>query len=405
MFNVEKIRGDFPILETKIYGKPLVYLDNGATTQKPQSVIDSITKSYSTINANVHRGVHHLSQVATDEMENVRRLVGSFINSSSIREVVFTKGTTESFNLLAHSFCQSFCSTGDEIIVSTMEHHANIVPWQLQADLLGLKLKVIPISDVGELDVKILKSLINDKTKLISVTHVSNVLGTINPIKDIIELGHKHNIPVAIDAAQSIQHIPIDVKELDCDFLTFSAHKMYGPTGIGILYGKEVFLEKMIPYQGGGEMIGRVSFEKTTFNELPFKFEAGTPNYIDIIAFGEAIKYLEALGWENIQKHEEELLNYCTIALKQIPNLKIYGESTHKSGVISFRVGNLHHYDIGMLLDKMGVAVRTGHHCAQPLMDRFGVEGTVRVSFAIYNTKAEIDVFIEALKKTIAILS
>lgn len=399
--DIKKIREDFPILSTKIYGKSLVYLDNGATTQKPQCVIDKIAEIYTSVNANIHRGVHHLSQEATELTENSRRIVQNFIRAKHSREIIFTKGTTESINLVAHSFCQQFCKPGDEIIVSAMEHHSNIVPWQLQESITGVKLQVIPINEKGELIIEEYEKLINPKTRLISVTHVSNVMGVVNPIKRIIEIAHKHNIPVLIDAAQSIQHIEIDVQELDCDFLVFSGHKVYGPTGTGILYGKEEYLNQMPPYQGGGEMIGKVSFNGTTFNELPFKFEAGTPNYVDFIALGTALEYVDSLGINNIKLYEEELLDYATKCLLKIDGLKIYGTSINKSAVISFLVDGIHHYDMGMLLDKMGFAVRTGHHCAEPLMDILGIEGTVRASFAFYNTKEEIDQLVTAINKVV----
>lgn len=397
--DINKIRADFPILSQKIYDKPLVYFDNGATTQKPKCVIDKILEVYDTVNANVHRGVHHLSQLATDQTENARKIVQDYIHARHNGEIIFTKGTTESINLVAHSFCQAFCKEGDEIIVSAMEHHSNIVSWQLQESIRGIKLRVIPINEKGELKLDELENLISDKTKLISVMHVSNVLGTINPIEEIIEIAHQHNIPVLIDAAQSVQHIPVDVQQLDCDFLVFSAHKVYGPTGVGILYGKEELLNRMPPYQGGGEMIGHVSFRGTTFNELPFKFEAGTPNYVDIIATGTALEYVSALGIDAIHAYEDELLHYATQELLKIDGLRIYGTSDQKSSVISFLVKNIHHYDMGMLLDKMGVAVRTGHHCAQPLMEELGIEGTVRASFAFYNTKEEIDVLVKAVQR------
>lgn len=403
--NVNDIRKDFPILSTQIYNKPLVYFDNGATTQKPQAVIDAITKAYSTINANVHRGVHCLSQLATDQAEDGRRIVSEFINSKSIREIVFTKGTTESINLIAHSFCLEFCEPGDEIIVSAMEHHANIVPWQLQERISGVKLRVIPITERGELKLDELEKMISPKTKLIAVTHTSNVLGTVNPIEEIIELAHKNNIKVLIDGAQAVQHTIVDVQKMDCDFFVFSAHKLYGPTGVGVLYGKEELLNALPPYQGGGEMIGQVSFDGTTFNELPFKFEAGTPNYIDIIAFSEAIKYVQNIGLDKIKEYEDKLLKYCTAEFEKIEGLKIYGTAKNKSGAISFLVEGIHHYDMGMMLDKMGIAVRTGHHCAQPLMHALGIEGTVRASFAFYNTKEEIDVLVAGIKKVISMFS
>ena len=401
--NIDEIRKDFPILSTKIYNKPLVYLDNGATTQKPQCVIDAICTAYSTINANVHRGVHYLSQEATNQAEEARRIVADFINAKSVREVIFTKGTTESMNLVAHSFCKRYCKPGDEIIISAMEHHANIVPWQLQEEICGVKLRVVPISAEGELQLDELKKMISPKTKLISITHTSNVLGTVNPIEEIIEIAHQANIPVLLDAAQAVQHTVIDVQKLDCDFLVFSAHKMYGPTGVGVLYGKEDLLNEMPPYQGGGEMIERVSFEGTTFNELPFKFEAGTPNYIDVIAFGKAIEYIQSIGLEKIEEYETELLNYCTEKLTAIEGLKIYGTAKKKCSVISFLVEGIHHYDMGMMLDKMGIAVRTGHHCAEPLMHVMGIEGTVRASFAFYNTKDEVDQLVQGIKKAISL--
>ena len=400
--NIDQIRKDFPILSTEMYGKPLVYLDNGATTQKPSCVVKEIERIYNTTNANVHRGVHTLSQQATDLMESARISVKEFLNAKSTKEIIFTKGTTESINLVAHSFCQQFCTEGDEVIVSEMEHHANIVSWQLQEAIRGVKLKVIPINEKGELHLDEMKKLISPRTKLISVTHVSNVLGTINPIEEIIEIAHSHNVPVLVDAAQSVPHIALDVQQLDCDFMVFSAHKMYGPNGIGILYGKEKWLEQMPPYQGGGEMIQRVSFNKTTFNELPFKFEAGTPDYPGIIATAKAIDYIKKIGLDSIKRYEHELLVYCTDEMTKIEGLRIFGTSPNKCSVISFLVNNIHHYDMGMLLDKMGIAVRTGHHCAQPLMDALGIEGTVRVSLAFYNTKEEIDRFIEGVKRVVA---
>ncbi|HMM03649.1 MAG: cysteine desulfurase [Prevotella sp.] len=400
--NIEKIRADFPILSTTVYGKPLIYFDNGATTQKPKCVVEEIEKVYYTTNANVHRGVHHLSQQATDLAEESRAVVQQFINAKHSREVIFTKGTTESINLVAHSFCRQFCKEGDEIIISAMEHHANIVSWQLQEEIRGIRLRVIPINEKGELRMDEFKKLISPKTRLVSVMHISNVLGTVNPIEDIIEIAHRHDIPVLIDAAQSVQHMEVDVQKLDCDFLAFSAHKVYGPNGVGVLYGKEKWLNLMPPYQGGGEMISQVSFKKTTFNELPFKFEAGTPNYPDVIAFAKAINYIKNIGLDSIKEYEDQLLSYCTDELKKIENIRIFGTSDNKSSVISFLIGNIHHYDMGMLLDKMGIAVRTGHHCAQPLMEELGIEGTVRVSIAFYNTKEEIDKLIEGIKRVVA---
>ena len=399
--DIEKIRADFPILSTTVYGKPLIYFDNGATTQKPKCVVEEIEKVYYTTNANVHRGVHHLSQQATDLAEESRVVVQQFINAEHSREVIFTRGTTESINLVAHSFCQQFCKEGDEIIISAMEHHANIVSWQLQEEIRGIQLKVIPINEKGELRMDEFEKLISPKTRLVSVMHISNVLGTVNPIENIIGIAHRHDIPVLIDAAQSVQHMEVDVQKLDCDFLVFSAHKVYGPNGVGVLYGKEKWLNLMPPYQGGGEMISQVSFKKTTFNELPFKFEAGTPSYPDVIAFAKAIKYIKNIGLDSIKAYEDQLLSYCTDELKKIENIRIFGTSDNKSSVISFLIGNIHHYDMGMLLDKMGIAVRTGHHCAQPLMEELGIDGTVRVSIAFYNTKEEIDKLIEGIRRVV----
>lgn len=396
--NVENIRKDFPILSQKIYGKPLVYLDNAATTQKPWVVIKKMNEVYSTINANIHRGVHYLSQLTTDLYEEARKIVQNYINALNSNEIIFTHGTTESINLLANIFCRSQCCKGDEIILTEMEHHANIVPWQIQRDIVGIKIKVIPVTEKGEIQLKNIENLISTKTKLISVTSISNVLGTINPIIDIIQLGHSYNIPVMIDAAQSIQHIKMDVTLLDCDFMVFSSHKMYGSTGVGILYAKENWLDKLPPYQGGGEMISNVTFEKTTFNKLPYKFEAGTPNYVGVIALGEAIQYIEKIGLNNICCYEQHLLSYATNQLMQIPKVRIFGTSCNKNPILSFLMNGIHHYDMGMLLDQLGVAVRTGHHCAQPLMNALGVDGTVRASFAFYNTKEEIDVLINAIQ-------
>ncbi len=397
--NIEEIRSDFPILSTTVYGKPLIYLDNGATTEKPRCVVEEMTKIYYTTNANVHRGVHYLSQQATDLAEESRVVVQQFINAKHSHEIIFTRGTTESINLVAHSFCRQFCNEGDEIIISAMEHHANIVSWQLQEPIRGIKLKVIPINDKGELMLDEMEKLISPKTRLISVTHISNVLGTVNPVDQITEIAHKHNIPVLIDAAQSVQHMTLDVQKLDCDFLVFSGHKVYGPNGVGVLYGKEKWLNQMPPYQGGGEMIKTVSFKETTFNELPFKFESGTPDYPGVIALATALKYIKNIGLDSIKAYEDELLRYCTDELLKIEGLRIYGTSDKKSSVISFLVNNIHHYDMGMLLDKMGIAVRTGHHCAQPLMNELGIDGTVRASLAFYNTKEEIDQLVIGVKK------
>ncbi len=399
--DLTQIRKDFPILSRQVHGKPLVYLDNGATTQKPQCVIDKITEMYTTTNANVHRGVHFLSQAATDEHEASRRVVQQFINAASANEIVFARGTTEAINLIASSFCREFCKEGDEIIISAMEHHSNIVPWQLQESISGVKLRVLPITDEGEIELEQLEKMISSRTKLISVTHVSNVLGTINPIEKIIEIAHRYDVPVLIDAAQSVQHLSIDVQRLDCDFLVFSSHKAYGPTGVGVLYGKEKWLEKLPPYQGGGEMIASVSFEKTTFANLPFKFEAGTPDYIGSSALATALKYISNLGMDNILKHEHELLTYATERLSEIDNLKIYGTAKNKSSVISFVVDGVHPYDMGVLLDMQGIAVRTGHHCAEPLMRRLGIESTVRASFALYNTKDEVDVLVKGIERVV----
>lgn len=398
-FDVNKIREDFPILSQKVYDKPLVYLDNGATTQKPRCVVEEIEKVYYHTNANVHRGVHFLSQQATDWMEEARRKIQIYINAGHEREIIFTKGTTESINLIAHSFCQRYCKEGDEIIISEMEHHANIVSWQLQETIRGIKLRIIPIDNNGDLMLDEYEKLISPKTKLVSLMHISNVLGTINPIKKIIKTAHRHGVPVLIDAAQSVQHIAVDVQDLDCDFLVFSSHKLYGPTGVGVLYGKEKYLNEMPPYQGGGEMIGHVSFGGTTFNELPFKFEAGTPDYAGIIALSKAIDYVDSIGLDIIYEYEHELLTYATSELLKIDGLRIFGTSQDKSSVVSFLVDGIHHYDMGMMLDKMGIAVRTGHHCAQPLMERLGIEGTVRASFAFYNTKEEIDILVRGIRR------
>ena len=397
--NTENLRADFPILSREVYGKPLVYFDNAATTQKPLCVIRKIEEVYSTINANIHRGVHHLSQLATESHEEARRTVQRYIHASSSNEIIFTRGTTESINLIASSFCRSQCRAGDEIIITAMEHHANIVPWQIQRDITGIVLKVVPITESGEIRLEEVEKLISAKTKLISLTHASNVLGTINPVEEVVRLGHSRHIPVLIDAAQSVQHIPIDVQALDCDFLVFSSHKMYGPTGVGVLYGKESRLEQLPPYQGGGEMIANVTFEKTTYNELPFKFEAGTPDYVGSAALGEAIRYIEKTGLENIGFQEEHLLQYATEKLLQIEGLWIIGNARHKSPVISFLINGIHPYDMGMLLDRLGIAVRTGHHCAQPLMDCLGIEGTLRASFAFYNTEAEIDALVAGIER------
>ena len=399
MYDVNKIREDFPILGREVYGKPLVYLDNGATTQKPRCVVEAITNEYYSVNANVHRGVHFLSQQATELHEASRETVRSFINARSTNEIIFTRGTTESINLLASSFADSQMQADDEVIVSTMEHHSNIVPWQLQAAKKGIVIKVIPMNDKGELLLDEYKKLFSEKTKLVCVMHVSNVLGTVNPVKEMIAEAHAHGVPVLVDGAQSVPHMKVDVQDLDADFFAFSGHKVYGPTGVGVLYGKEEWLDKLPPYQGGGEMIQSVSFEKTTFNELPFKFEAGTPDYIGTTALAKALDYVSAIGMDQIEAHEQELTKYAMQRLKQIEGMRIFGEAEHKSSVISFLVGNIHHLDMGTLLDRLGIAVRTGHHCAQPLMIRLGIEGTVRASFGLYNTKEEIDILAAGIER------
>lgn len=399
MYDIQKIREDFPILDREVYGKPLIYLDNGATTQKPRQVVEAITDEYYSVNANVHRGVHFLSQQATELHEASRETVRRFINARSSNEIVFTRGTTESINLLASSFADSQMKEGDEVIVSVMEHHSNIVPWQLQAARKGIVLKVIPMNDRGELLLDEYEKLFSERTKLVSFAHVSNVLGTVNPAKEMIATAHAHGVPILIDGAQSVPHMKVDVQDLDADFFAFSGHKIYGPTGVGVLYGKEEWLDKLPPYQGGGEMIQSVSFEKTTFNELPFKFEAGTPDYIGTTALAKALDYVSAIGMENIAAHEHELTLYAMQRLKEINGMRIFGEAEHKSSVISFLVGNIHHLDMGTLLDRLGIAVRTGHHCAQPLMIRMGIEGTVRASFGLYNTKEEIDMLAAGIER------
>ena len=399
MIDVERIRRDFPILGREVYNKPLVYLDNAATTQKPQCVIDAISDAYCNENANVHRGIHFLSQQATDMMEAARDNVRKFIGAGSTEEIIFTRGTTESINLLASSFAQAFLHEGDEVIISGMEHHSNIVPWQIQAGRYGFKIRIIPVTDRGELDMDAFRALMGPKTKLVSITHVSNVLGTVNPVSEIISEAHSHGIPVAVDGAQSVPHIKVNVQQLGADFYAFSGHKIYGPTGIGVLYGCKEQLEKMPPYQGGGEMIKRVTFEKTTYNELPYKFEAGTPDYVGSIALASALDYVQAIGLDEIARYESELCAYALDKLNQIPGMRIIGNASHRSAVISFLVGNIHPSDMGTLLDRLGIAVRTGHHCAEPLMDRMGIPGTVRASFSFYNTKAEIDVLVAGIDR------
>jgi len=392
------IRGNFPILSRQIYGKPLIYLDNAATTQKPRQVVEAICKYYYEDNANVHRGVHYLSQQATTAFENVRKQIAGFINARNSYELIFTKGTTESINLVASSFGQ-LLKEGDEIIISAIEHHANIVPWQMLCEQKKTLLRVIPVFDNGELDIKTYNSLLNDRTRIIAITHVSNTLGTINPVKEMIATAHAQGIPVLIDGAQGLSHMRVDVQDLDCDFYCFSGHKIYGPMGIGGLYGKEELLNRMPPYQGGGEMIDQVTFEKTTYNELPYKFEAGTPNVADVIGFGAAISYIEQIGLENIGKWETELLEYATSELKRTGDIKIFGEAKHKAGVVSFLINGIHPYDAGTILDQMGIAIRTGTHCTQPIMDRFDIPGTMRASFSFYNTKEEIDELIKGIEQ------
>ncbi|MDO4703572.1 aminotransferase class V-fold PLP-dependent enzyme [Tannerella sp.] len=395
MLETASIRNDFPILRREVYGKPLIYLDNAATTQKPRCVVEKIAEEYYSVNANIHRGVHFLSQQATEAHEAARETVRAFLNARSSAEIIFTRGTTEAINLVASSFSRACTTPGDEVIVSVMEHHANIVPWQLH----GLKLKVIPFNERGELDLDAFLRLFTDRTKLVAVTHMSNVLGVINPVEEIVRIAHQHGIPVLIDGAQVVAHQQVDVQLLDADFYAFSGHKVYGPTGIGVLYGKAEWLDRLPPYQGGGEMIHNVTFEYTTFNELPYKFEAGTPDYIGSTALAEALKYLQAIGLPEIAAHERELLRYATERLDEMQDIRIFGRTEHKNSVVSFLVGNIHHYDMGMLLDRLGIAVRTGHHCAQPLMHALGIEGTVRASFALYNTKEEVDALVEGIHR------
>ena len=402
---LQHIRADFPILTEKVYNKDLIYFDNAATTQKPRCVVEKIEYGYYHLNANIHRGVHYLSQKATEAHEAARTTVAEFVHAAKREEIIFTRGTTEAINLVATSFGEAFCKADDEIVISVLEHHSNIVPWQMLCERKGMKLRVVSMNERGELDMEVFKTLLNEKTKIVSIAHVSNVLGTVNPVKEIIEIAHLHNIPVLVDGAQAVPHIPVNVVALDADFYVFSAHKIYGPTGIGALYGKSDWLNTIPPYQGGGEMISTVTFAKTTYNELPFKFEAGTPDYIGSTAFAEAIRYVQNIGLENIADYEHELLTYATGRLLEIDGMRIIGTAENKSSVISFLVGNIHPYDIGMLLDKLGIAVRTGHHCAQPLIDSLGIPGTVRASFAFYNTKEEIDNFIEALKRVVIMLS
>lgn len=399
MYDIRKVREDFPILSREVYGKPLVYLDNAATTQKPLCVLDAMREEYLNVNANVHRGVHYLSQQATDLHEAAREKVRQFINAAKTEEIIFTRGTTEAINLVASSFCENQMKEGDEVLVSDMEHHSNIVPWQLQAMKRGIVVKHLPIDDKGCLDLSTFNAHLSSKTKLVSIAHVSNVLGTVNDVKRIVEMAHACGIPVLVDGAQSAPHMKIDVQAIGCDFYAFSGHKMYGPTGVGVLYGKEEWLEKLPPYQGGGEMIDKVTWEKTTFERLPFKFEAGTPDYVATHGLATAIDYLCSVGIDNIKAHEQELTRYCMAQLKTIDGIRIFGEAEHKDAVVSFLVGDIHHLDMGTLLDRLGIAVRTGHHCAQPLMDRLGISGTVRASFALYNTKEEIDVLVAGIRR------
>lgn len=401
MLDIEKIRDDFPILKREVAGRPLIYLDNAATSQTPRCVVNHIADTYYRVNANVHRGVHTLSQEATDAHEAARRRVQQFIGAASPSEIIFTRGTTEAINLVASSFGDEFLHDGDEVILTVMEHHADIVPWQLLQRRRKIKLRVVPINERGELQLDVYKQLFNERTRLVGVAQVSNVLGTINPVREMIAYAHSQGVPVLVDGAQAIPHLRVNVQDLDADFYAFSAHKIYGPTGIGILYGKEKWLDAMPPYQGGGEMIAHVDFSGTTFGELPFKFEAGTPDYVGTAAFASALDYVDSIGLEAIAAHENELMRYTTAQMEQIEGMRIFGTSPHKSSVISFLVDGIHHYDMGMLLDKLGVAVRTGHHCAQPLMTSLGIEGTMRVSFAMYNTRAEADAFIAALHRVV----
>ena len=400
MYDITKVRESFPILSRTVYGEPLIYLDNGATTQKPLCVVDAMREEYLNVNANVHRGVHWMSQQATDLHEAARETVRKFINARSTTEIVFTRGTTESLNLVASSFVEGCMKEGDEVIVSTMEHHSNIVPWQLQEQRKGIVLKVIPMTDEGELQLEAYEKLFTERTKLVSVTQVSNVLGTVNPVKEMIRIAHEHGVPVVVDGAQSVPHFAVDVQDLDCDFLAFSGHKVYGPTGVGVLYGKEEWLDRLPPYQGGGEMIERVSFEKTTFERPPLKFEAGTPDYIATHGLATALDYVTSLGMDNILAHEQDLTRYALQQLREIEGMYIYGHRNDSGdAVISFNVGDIHHMDLGTLLDQLGIAVRTGHHCAQPLMDRLGILGTVRASFGLYNTREEVDALVAGIKR------
>ena len=399
MFNVNKVRADFPILSREVYGKPLVYLDNGATTQKPRQVVEAMVDEYYNVNANVHRGVHFLSQQATDLHEASREVVRAFIHARSTNEIIFTRGTTESINLLAFSLGEAMVREGDEVVVSAMEHHSNIVPWQMMCERKGAQLRVIPMTDEGDLELEALEGLLTERTRIVCCTQVSNVLGTVNPIKEMVRMAHDKGIPVLVDGAQSVPHMQVDMQDLDCDFFAFSGHKVYGPTGVGVLYGKEAWLEKLPPYQGGGEMIKNVTFQKTTYNTLPYKFEAGTPDYVATHALATALNYVNGLGMENIEAHERELTRYALEQLQRIEGIRIMGRAQQRDAVISFLVGDIHHLDMGTLLDRLGIAVRTGHHCAEPLMRRLGIEGTVRASFALYNTKEEVDVLVDGIER------
>lgn len=399
MYNIQQVRDDFPILARTVYDKPLVYLDNAATTQKPLCVLDAMRDEYLNVNANVHRGVHYLSQQATDLHEAARETVRQFINAPKTEEIIFTRGTTESINLVVSSYVDAFMHEGDEVIVSVMEHHSNIVPWQLQAARKGIALRVIPMTDTGALDMQAFEQLFNERTRFVSVAHVSNVLGTVNPVKDICRIAHSHGVPVLVDGAQSTPHFKVDVQDIDCDFFAFSGHKIYGPTGVGVLYGKEDWLDRLPPYQGGGEMIESVTFERTVFEKLPFKFEAGTPDYVATHGLATALKYVSSLGMNNIAAHERELTTYCMEQMRTIPGMRLFGDTPQKDAVVSFLVGDIHHLDMGTLLDRLGIAVRTGHHCAQPLMERLGIQGTVRASFALYNTKDEIDALVNGIRR------
>lgn len=404
-YDLATVRGDFPILLQHINGKPLIYFDNAATSQKPSNVIAAMSRYYQFDNANIHRGVHTLSVRATDEYEHVRHVIAKWINAQHDHEIIFTKGTTDAINLIAQSFGRSELKAGDEIVLSEMEHHSNIVPWQLISDQMGAVIKVIPVTDVGELDIDAYRNLLSDKTKIVAITHVSNAIGTINPIETLIQLAHDKNIPVLIDGAQAIPHMGVDVQQLNCDFYVFSGHKMYGPTGTGVLYGKSSWLEKLPPYQGGGDMISEVSFQKTNYNKLPFKFEAGTPNIAGVIGLGAAIDYLRSIGFSAISSHENALLDYATSQLKNIEGIKIIGESAHKAAVISFLIDTIHPHDIGTVLDHEGIAIRAGHHCAMPLMTRFNIPATARISFGIYNSEQEIDAFVSAILKVKGLFS